>query len=302
MRTTTSILEQPLSEAVARVVSRNLRAAKRALARDDAEALHAFRVALRRTRTTLRAYRRWLSEVRRKDRRRLRRLARATNPGRDAEVLLPLLTRFVRDLAPQERPHVAALRRRLGGAARGAASDADALLGALRRAARPLRRRLGVGPASTVAFAAALGLLLEAETGALDRDFERLRNDDAPEALHVARLSVKRVRYLLEPIRRDVRGTGALVRELQGLQATLGDLHDLDVLAELVRAAAGGSGDAPAGLLAVGRAIAARRAELLRALRDDWLCGRAPVVTNALRGLARRLLERSTPTRPTGDG
>src|SRR5919205_1701354 len=53
----------------------------------DAEALHDFRVAIRRLRSTIRAFRRELDEsVGGKARRRLRRLAQATNGGRDAEV------------------------------------------------------------------------------------------------------------------------------------------------------------------------------------------------------------------------
>ena len=55
----------------------------------DREALHDFRVAVRRLRSVLRAYRRWLGRAAaRKARRRFRSLAATTNDGRDAEVQL----------------------------------------------------------------------------------------------------------------------------------------------------------------------------------------------------------------------
>src|SRR6476469_2416600 len=59
----------------------------------DADALHDYRVALRRLRSCLRAYRKFLrSTVKVKTERRLRRLARATNRSRDLEVHLAWLS------------------------------------------------------------------------------------------------------------------------------------------------------------------------------------------------------------------
>ena len=59
----------------------------------DPEALHDYRVALRRLRSCLRSYRKELrATVTRKSRRQLRRLARGTNRSRDLEVHLEWLT------------------------------------------------------------------------------------------------------------------------------------------------------------------------------------------------------------------
>ena len=84
------------------------RAAERRLDdRSDPEALHDFRVAVRRLRSLLRAYKPQLeSAVRQKDRRRLRDIQRATGGGREAEVALEWLTKQQRDLAPE---HLAGL-------------------------------------------------------------------------------------------------------------------------------------------------------------------------------------------------
>jgi CHAD domain-containing protein len=73
----------------------------------DEDALHDFRVALRRLRSTLRAYRPWINArvVPRKLRKRLRRLARTTNAARDAEVALAWV-RTQRRLSLHARPGV----------------------------------------------------------------------------------------------------------------------------------------------------------------------------------------------------
>ena len=70
---------------------------------DDIEALHDFRVALRRGRSVLRAYRPWLGDILGKRVRRLKRLARSTNSARDAEVMLAWI-RTERRLRARARP------------------------------------------------------------------------------------------------------------------------------------------------------------------------------------------------------
>src|SRR5512137_2714843 len=80
-------------------------AAARAGGAADADALHDFRVAVRRLRSTLRAWRPALgSSLRRKDLRKLRRVARATNAARDAEVTLEWLAEAGPALAEPHRP------------------------------------------------------------------------------------------------------------------------------------------------------------------------------------------------------
>jgi len=73
----------------------------------DREALHDFRVSIRRLRSLLRAYRPQLdAAVRPKDRKRLRAIQQATGGGREAEVALEWLTKQHGDLAPE---HLAGL-------------------------------------------------------------------------------------------------------------------------------------------------------------------------------------------------
>ncbi len=83
-------------EAARRIALKRLDEAREAAARledpEDAEALHDFRVAIRRLRSTLRAWRSVLGKsIRKRQRRRLRALQGATGGGRDAEVALAWL-------------------------------------------------------------------------------------------------------------------------------------------------------------------------------------------------------------------
>ena len=90
MRLPDSLLELPAEEAarfIALSLLDTLRAARARLGSDDPEALHDFRVALRRLRTALRIYRPQLEDsVGRRTRRRLRRMAHGTRESRDLEV------------------------------------------------------------------------------------------------------------------------------------------------------------------------------------------------------------------------
>src|SRR5262249_45452241 len=120
------LLERPRDEACRLVALDYLDEAVEARGRlgQDPEALHDLRVALRRMRSTLRAYRqllgRPLDERRRKQ---LRQIVDATSISRDAEVLDALVAEEAERLEPRERAGVEWLRQRL--AARKAEGDAQ---------------------------------------------------------------------------------------------------------------------------------------------------------------------------------
>src|SRR4051794_1639437 len=87
------LLTRPRDEACRVVALKYLEQAAEAKGRfgADPEALHDLRVALRRFRSTVRAWRGVLSRPRRRRRAELRRLIAATSEARDAEVMLTLL-------------------------------------------------------------------------------------------------------------------------------------------------------------------------------------------------------------------
>lgn len=254
------------------------RAAARPLAGGDGEeSLHDFRVALRRLRTALRSFRPWLAgSVRRKDERRLRRIARATGGARDVEVQRAWLAAQGHGTSAAQRAgHAFAVARLDARAA--AAPDAGRAAARFLRAAAALRRRLAryrrrVDPsrATPSPFAAVLAARIAEETDAVSRRMAAIRGVDDERRVHRARIEAKRLRYLLEPLRdHPTAASAGAVARLRRLQDLLGDLHDAHLLEAALREAiaeAEAARDlrARAGLLALARRATARRDALHR--------------------------------------
>lgn len=245
-----SLLHQPLGEAVRRIALSQLAEAGRActrLAADaDAEALHDFRVAIRRLRSTLRAWKKPLcGVVKRRHRRALRKLQRATGCTRDAEVALAWLGRQ-RDLDAIHAEGAAwlqdELQQRLVIERRRAREALPASFGTLRE---DLEARLLAGaPASPadggprVTYAEALARRLRKRGRAwLDAISHLAGSRDLVEA-HTTRLLGKRLRYLVEPAVGLVPDVKALLAHLHAWQDLLGKLNDSRLLrAEVSREA-----------------------------------------------------------------
>jgi len=209
-------------------------AAERLEAGADPEALHDLRVALRRLRTVLRAFRPWLGGVRRRDARRVAKLARATGAARDAEVQLGWLAAQRERLSRGRLPGLAWMVARLEARRPAAGGGYGREIARERRLARKLRRRLAsrrTRRAGGETLGVALAAALRAERGALDERLGAIRGAADVEAVHQARIAAKRLRYLLEPLR----GTPGLdateaVDRLKRAQDLLGELHDAHVL------------------------------------------------------------------------
>jgi CHAD domain-containing protein len=213
----------------------------------DPEALHDFRVGLRRLRSSLRAYRKLLGEsVPKKLAKRLRRLAAATGPGRDAEVQIEWLRGRARHLLPFHRPGLAWQLARLEERMRDAYAELTReVAGDFPRLERALRQRLSVyrteihleagGPQTTLGDATAA--ILRGQLAELADHLAKVESTADEEEAHEARISAKRLRYLLEPLLGEMPGAAPLVKRLKGLQDLLGELHDAHVLqAELAAA------------------------------------------------------------------
>jgi len=254
------LLERSPEEGARRLALAYLDAAAAAVPRladrDDGEALHDLRVALRRLRSCLDAYGAQLGDcVPGKLARRLRRLAQATGPGRDAEVQLAWLRRQRADLARRNHRHRGGLGWMQERLERRQERAYDALHGEVMRdfprVERGLRRRLSVyraevrldgGPAPGFAAAAA-GILLQ-HAAALGHRLGRIAAAGEVRRAHRARIGAKRLRYLAEPLEkllaaagRPAARAGELVRRLKELQDLLGELHDAHVMAAEIAAA-----------------------------------------------------------------
>lgn len=247
---TPALLDQP-AERAARLIALRLlddvgrERARLASADRDSGALHDFRVALRRLRSWVRGLRPVLrGSVPRGARRRFRRIARESNVGRDAEVLLAWLDGVLPELPARAKPTARWLRERFERQRREAEASLDALLARdFERARDRLAEALthyrleadvhGGIRATALATVMADRLRVHAET--LRRGLNVMRTSSDAAAAHRTRIAGKRLRYLLEPIAAEVPSIPRLIDDLRQLQDVLGDLHDAQLWLMILR-------------------------------------------------------------------
>ena len=287
---------------------------------EDGEALHDFRVAVRRLRSLLRAYRDLTDDlIPRRLRRRLRGIARATNTSRDLEVKLRWMESERTGLKPRERTGEAWLAERLHQARADADREALTLVGQdLTPLTRALSDRLDDSPPRSgvggIVFARLVADLVRELTNELEQHLRRITSIESQEEAHDARIAGKRVRYLLEPLTSSVPLATELVTRLKSLQDLLGDMHDADVAAHLIAEAmedAGEEGgkrvaerlrsatgidpatvkrerrrDPMPGLMALAARVQVRRQDAWNQLARDWLPHVGPRLLDPLVALA----------------
>ncbi|HWM93812.1 MAG TPA: CHAD domain-containing protein [Thermoanaerobaculia bacterium] len=279
----------------------------------DTEALHDFRVGLRRLRSCLRSYGPYLEEsLPKKLRRRLRDLARSTGPGRDTEVQIEWLRGRSRHLSSYRRAGLAWILARLEERMREANEDmAKRLPREFPKVEKNLRERLSTyrtevhlaaGTHASPTLAEVTAGILREQASELEAHLARVESPEDETEAHEARISAKRLRYLLEPFTGELPGAAPLVKRIKGLLDLLGELHDAHVLetelagalqiasAERVRrlldiSLSGAPDEAllraerrrvlESGLLALAKLNRARRNRLFDDLESDWLEGRA---------------------------
>lgn len=300
----------------------------------DTEALHDFRVGLRRLRSCLRSYRHCLEEsLPKKLRRRLRDLAGATGPGRDTEVQIEWLRGRSRHLGSYHRSGLAWILGRLEERMRAAGEEMSTRLPRdFPRIEADLRDRLstyrteihlaaGGHPSPTLAEVTAG--ILRRQAAELESHLARVDGPEDEHAAHAARISAKRLRYLLEPFtseQPDAAGVTGVVKRMKKLQDLLGELHDAHVLeaelSESLQVAARervrrllevSLSEAPddaliraerrrvreSGLLALARLNRARRNRLYGELEGEWLEGRGAGVFQEAEAVAASLIGQS---------
>ena len=303
-------------------------AAQRLAEGADDEALHDFRVALRRIRSTLRAFRPWLEgSVQRKMEKRLRKLAHATNDARDAEVALQWIGAQRHALGRRQRAAIDFISERLEVRRAAWAGEQKGVLARYTRASRKLVERLQTyrgridASARSAPYGSALAGGVTEHLAALREHVGAIRGPGDEENIHQARIEGKRLRYLLEPLRKNRHADSQeAVKSLKKLQDVLGELHDChrlaaEIAAALVDAAveraqalhaaaydrgATGSqlrdelrGGPRAGLLALDRLLMARREAPFATLDREWRTGGLDALTGAIEELAARLEARA---------
>jgi CHAD domain-containing protein len=250
------LLSLPAPRAVRQIALRHLdrahEAALRFRDREDPEALHDFRVGLRRLRATLRSYPEALgAAVPKKLRHRLRDLAASTAVARDTEVQLAWVDAQAGALRRHERAGHRWLHRHL----RTRLLDEygqlhDRLADDFFVLERKLRQRLQLpiddaGAAMATLAANAVAIVLAEFASSLTG----LGDSDDPHSIHPPRLIAKRLRYLLEPFSREAPAAVTATRALARLQDLLGDIHDRQVLRVAIQHATERAGAARFALL-----------------------------------------------------
>lgn len=242
------LLQMRAPVAVRRIARGFLGAARRARQRlhgqGDEEALHDFRVALRRLRSTLRIYRPVVGArtVPRQWRRRLKRLARATSVARDAEVGLAWLLARREHATGAERAACELLidiwsacrDKAYGKVRRALEKEFDPLDSGLRQALT------APAPLATAPILApTAGRLMLDQIAELGTTLHRIASAADRQTIHAARIEAKRLRYLLEPLTDEVAKGTTLIKSLKKFQDDFGELCDRQVFCEeLVGAAA----------------------------------------------------------------
>ncbi len=251
---------------------------------DDREALHDFRVGLRRLRSTLRTYEGLLAKsVGKKLAQRLKALADSTGEGRDAEVALDWLDGIARSETPlpsSVRPGYRWFRLRLAAVRERAYGEiVETIEKDFAPFAKRLLERLSVYRAEvrldSTAIPHRFGAIAARELLRLGQRIEKelaaIDSADDEEKSHRARITAKRIRYLLEPFAAESPAARTAVKKLKQLQELLGELHDAHVLEQ-----------------ALVDCVAEAGAERARSLFDLALAGASPVEVAAAR---RRPLE-----------
>jgi CHAD domain-containing protein len=293
---------------------------------EDVEALHDFRVALRRTRSWVKALDDELGDsVRKKHRRRLSSISRAAGEARDAQVHATWLRDVEDTLRPRERPGVVWLLQRVVENQKKAdaefraviAKDFDATAAAMLNDLAVYTVRVDLrNPATPPTLGQVLAPLIRAQVHALSERLAAVQSIQDQAVAHAARIAGKRLRYLLEPVAEGVEGGSAVVKRLRILQDIIGEMHDVHVMAEEVIQASEDAGanqarrvatallegdaaeeavrlertrDPRPGLLAIAAQLRSRGESAFGELQQHWLGDHARDLPSAVQALADRL-------------
>jgi CHAD domain-containing protein len=294
---------------------------------EDAEALHDFRVGLRRLRSALKAYASQLDDsVPKKLARRLKRLAGSTGPGRDAEVQIEWVRDRLPHLSGHHRTGASWLLARLGERKREAYDEMrEEVADEFDKVAKDLRARLSVYRAEIrldaredrPILAAATAEILQGQIADLEEQLGKIADAGDQTVAHEARIRAKRMRYLLEPLVDEIPGAAPVVKRLKAFQDLLGELHDAHVLeAELGDAVETAAAERARklldlsiaetpdadrlraerrrarepGLIELARLNRARRDHLFAELDAGWLAGKAELFLREVEGLGKEMV------------
>jgi len=234
--TRSQVLREPAELGVRRVALGLLAKVREARDRlddpNDRDALHDFRVALRRLRSWLRACRPHLRDtLRSKTERRLEQIADVTGTSRDLEVHIAWAKQARRGMSERGRPGAAWLIRRL----RDMKRDSDSALRevidrhfakAIRQAENALEQYVARVADDGPRFGETAADLVARESAEFQAAMRQVASQGDRAEAHAARIATKRLRYALEGLASIGVEVDSITDELKNLQDTLGELHD----------------------------------------------------------------------------
>ena len=252
------------------------------------DALHDFRVALRRLRSWLRAFAPSLRRsLRRKHQRRLRSIVRSTNAARDAAVQSTWLSTHDSEAETSKLAGYEVMKARLGRQRGKSLRRVVDAVDEFERLAPTLKRRLD---GDDELFGAIVAEAILDAADALERSLSRIRSWDDVLREHSARIAAKRLRYLIEPVAKLVEGGDAIVESLKTLQDLFGDLHDVQVFSsELARASRKSTEETKPGLTDLSERTEARGKALYEDIERHWLNGASAPFFERVREFAKEL-------------
>lgn len=321
MRLTREELQLPEAQGI-RLVALSLlddvsASATRLASSRNSKDLHDFRVAVRKLRSWLRAFDEDLPRLGKSNLRRLKACAEATNTKRDHDVQVQWLTREARGPSISCRRGARWLMSRFDGRVEAVRKTKDAAIPRdLEKVVESLSSRLSTyshpvraSENRGLSLAQAISARLVPHTRLLMEALDDIETVADQRRCHEARITAKRLRYLLEPAAPCVRGGQATVEKLRALQSALGGVHDLQILMVRVQDALHepvGSiprGDSeralepaesparPSDILAIAKRLENDADRRFEPVREGWLDGRAAKFSGQMERVARRLGE-----------
>src|SRR5438552_1459317 len=265
------------------------------------DSLHDFRVAVRRVRSWVRAFKPWLQDdMSRKRRRRLSGIAEATRAARDAAVHIEWLSNERTTLTGRQRVGQTWLSERLetqrsegADTALEAAADFAPMVPKLTRRLKFYRAAVSEPERAERLGAIFAERLLKESEELRDRLAAVHRFTDVKEA-HRARIGAKNLRYLAEPLAKLVGDGDAIIETLKTLQDSLGDLHDVHIFADELVAATAKAGAPRPGLFGLARLLHERGMHAFAEIERDWLNDAGAAFFERVRDLAAEIAHRAS--------
>ena len=198
---------------------------------EDKEALHDFRVSVRRLHNFLRTYQDFLTKNKWQEC--FRQLISDSNKDRDSEVHLLWLNKQAQneELLDKVRQGVSLMLEHLNNTPTTTPNKIN-LYNSFDSIAKDFEKYLKKVKlkAKKVSFAQVTAKLIQTQAKKLKSEFEDANNELDKIKIHKARLKVKTLRYTIEPLQKELESAKELVPHLKNSQDILGEINDLQIL------------------------------------------------------------------------